>query len=94
MTREPPARYEVPEPPKLKKSTVIKIGIVVILVLLAYWLWKVFIHLPPAHPLQYPADYRPNTPVPPEITALLVPLEMVPKLGKVLNSVSECQRCW
>ena len=61
MTAEPPTPYEPPEPSKSRKSTVYKIVMVIILVLLAYWLWKIYTHLPPAHPLQYPAYYSPRS---------------------------------
>jgi hypothetical protein len=57
MSAIPPAPQWSPEPPKLNKSTVYKIVIVIVLVLLACWLWRVYKHLPPAHPLQYPAAY-------------------------------------
>jgi hypothetical protein len=44
-------------PPKIARSTVYKIAIIVILLVLAYCMWRVFTHLPPAQPLKYPADY-------------------------------------
>lgn len=72
MSPEPPASHEPPEPPKLRKSTVYKIVTVIIFVLIAYWLWKIYTHLPPTQPLQYPADYSPNTRVPPDLTAFQI----------------------
>jgi hypothetical protein len=68
MPPEAPESYEPPESPKLRKTTVYKIVAVIILILVAYWLWKMYTHLPPAQPLQYPADYTPNTRVPPDVT--------------------------
>jgi hypothetical protein len=59
MTQEPLEPGWAPEPPKVKKGTVFKIGIVIAIVLLGYWLWRIYSHLPPAHPLEYPADYIP-----------------------------------
>jgi hypothetical protein len=59
MTQEPPEPGWAPEPPKVKKGTVFKIGIVMAIVLLGYWLWRIYTHLPPARPLEYPADYIP-----------------------------------
>ena len=59
MLPEPPASNEPPEP-KLRKSTVYKIVAVIILVLLAYWFWKTYTHLPPPQPLQYPSDQGPK----------------------------------
>ena len=53
------------ERPKLNKTTVYKIVAVVILLLIIYWMWKTYTHLPPTQPPHYPADYRPNTRVPP-----------------------------
>jgi hypothetical protein len=55
MPPESPAFREPPEPPKLRKSTVYKVVVVIILVLVAYWLWKIYTHLPPPQPLSYPS---------------------------------------
>jgi hypothetical protein len=61
-----PASHKVPEPPKLRKSTVYKIVMIIILLLIAYWLWKAYTYLPPPQPLQYPTRLQsPNTRVPP-----------------------------
>jgi hypothetical protein len=49
--------HDPPRSPKITGSTVYKIVIVVLILVLAYLIWRVFTHLPPAHPLQYPADY-------------------------------------
>jgi hypothetical protein len=57
MASEPPAPCESPKPQKLRKSAVYKIVTVIILVLLALWLWRIYTRLPPAHPLQYPAAF-------------------------------------
>jgi hypothetical protein len=55
MPPEPPAPHEPPERAKSKRSTVYKIVTVIIFVLLAYWVWKIYTHIP-AQPLQYPAE--------------------------------------
>ena len=61
--------YEPPEPPESKNSTrhisgiprvAYKIVGVIILILLVYWVWKMYTRLPPARPIQYPADYIPT----------------------------------
>jgi hypothetical protein len=57
MTPVPLPPCEPPESPKLRRSTVYKILGIIILILLAYWMCKVWSHLLPAQPVQYPADY-------------------------------------
>jgi hypothetical protein len=53
MPPQPP-RPRRPQPPLLKSSTIYKTLLVIAVVLIAFWLWRVYTHLPPAQPLQYP----------------------------------------
>ncbi len=57
--------YEPPESPESKNSArhtgipviAYKIVGLILLVLLVYWLWRTYTHLPPAQPTRYPAEY-------------------------------------
>jgi hypothetical protein len=41
-------------------SIVYKIVVLRILALLLFWLWKMYMHLPPAQPFRYPAYFIPH----------------------------------
>ena len=61
-----PPPHKVSKAPKLRKSTVYKIVMVIVVLVIAYGLWKAYTHLPPPQPLQYPSRLQfPNPRVPP-----------------------------
>jgi hypothetical protein len=57
--------YEPPEPAESKDAEHIlgipiiayKIGGIILIVLLLFWVWRMYRRLPPAQPAQYPAVY-------------------------------------
>ena len=55
MPPQPQPRRRPPKPLGVKNSTVYKVVAVIVFVLIAYFVWKAYTHLPPPQPLQYPS---------------------------------------